>query len=159
MEVTKNPSSIPFRLTGHSPTVHAFSTLHCTHCHYSYHPWASSTLIPRIPPPLAHLQRPPARTRQKEELAQLLAAERLRRQADPTVNQNPTTPRDSDSGRSSSTGSGGASSSTTGFNDENFGWVPPPETWTQAKWGKDGPAASRVTAEGAIVPMVRIRPR
>lgn len=91
---------------------------------------------------------PPRAVKQKEELARLLATERLRRQSDPSTNQSPNSPR-----------TNAGSSSATGFNDDEFDWTPPPESWTQAKWGDGEPRKSRITSEGAIVPMIRIRPR
>lgn len=73
---------------------------------------------------------------QKEELAQMLAAARLR-----LVKKKPAT--ENENVRTSYGGDG---------------WTPPPETWTEAKFGK-GTSGARVTSEGTVVPMIRIRPR
>lgn len=46
--------------------------------------------------------------------------------------------------------------------DSSVGGMPPPETWTEAKFGDGGAVGNRgarVTGEGTVLPMIRIRPR
>eukprot|EP00904_Undaria_pinnatifida_P005637 jgi/Undpi1/2202/HiC_scaffold_12.g05588.m1 len=77
---------------------------------------------------------------EKEGLVQMLVAERTRIATPPaTPNAAPT--RDDGNTKRSSYGD----------------WTPPPETWTEAKFGA-GSGAARVTSEGTVLPMVRIRP-
>lgn len=77
---------------------------------------------------------------QKEGLVQLLVAERTR------VSTRPSTPNTPSQDRDENT--------RTSYGD----WTPPPESWTEAKFGT-GSGAARVTSEGTVLPMVRIRPR
>lgn len=51
---------------------------------------------------------------------------------------------------------------TSSHDSDSSGGTPIAETWTEAKFGDGGAVggrAARVTGEGAVLPMIRIRPR
>lgn len=125
-----------------------------------------------------------SRIHQKEGLVQILVTEKLRSLGDqrqqpraetetPPATPPPTTPMPTPAATVSpprpspppSPSSGGSEHKRASYDGGGPEWTPPPETWTEAEFGGgDGRGArrdrvARVTGEGTVVPMIRIRPR
>lgn len=104
---------------------------------------------------------------QKEGLVQMLVTEKIRSLSDrqPGADTDtppatpPSPPRPSPSPSPSSGGQ--AEHKRTSYDGGGPEWTPPPETWTEAEFGGGGrrDRVARVTGEGTVVPMIRIRPR
>ena len=95
-------------------------------------------------------QNPTAHASQKENLAKMLVAERIRAKNEQV---------EVEAERADGVAQHGGNSNSRKSAYDDSGWTPPPESWTQADFGMGRGRGARVTPAGTVLSMIRIRPR